>query len=480
MYFRNDFVNYTDDHKNSTSDDLANYYDTSDNNADSNDKHENSTLDDYKNDYAGSTLENVDIVEPETNASVHVSNECGDGGYGYDYNYDDYDYSGSGYHNNSNCSYGYGSYPLDYEYKTFSYEGFDFERPVYTFIWEILVIFTTIFNIVVIVVLLRKRMRNVIHMVLVAIAISDSMTGLVTLPTYIYTYSRYKSGDQNNRDAYILDKDWCNAFMISKFFLSKWFHNVSIWLTLFLCFQRFVSIQFPFKTQRLFTMRSTLKLVVGIFVLSPVLHIFHVIHRKADVKYGLCLWEFESEWSIVQLWVVLVLMYLIPCILLVVMTALMVYRLSTPLSKIMGSDGGKNSTMERRQKRNRRVSIIVSAIVIAFLIPEVPYGIFLLITLTKIHSGNNIMPLIVNRGFHAGYEMLLVLSFHANFWIYTVLNKRFRSELKKTWIALLNLVCIFEGKLIRKLTPRRRNLQTATTAQSTNHELKDLGASSST
>ena len=198
------------------------------------DNHENTTS-------GNEIVENVDHDETTT---VHQKPECDYGGYGYYYD-DDYDYSGSGYYHDNNCSYIGSLYGhLD---TIFLYEGFDFERPIYTFIWIILVIFTTLFNIVVIIVLLRKKMRNVIHMVLVAIAISDSMTRLVTLPTYIYTYSHYEPGGKNSRATYVLDKHWCNAFWLSKFFLSKWFHTVSIWLTIFLCTQRFVSV-FPQKT----------------------------------------------------------------------------------------------------------------------------------------------------------------------------------------------------------------------------------------
>ena len=194
---------------------------------------------------------------------------------------------------------------------------------VLKFIWEILVIFTTLFNIVVIMVLLR----NVTHMVLVAIAISVSMTVLVTLPTYIYTYSYYERGGENNRTTYVLDKHWCNAFMVSKFFLSKWFHNVWIWLTFFLGVQRFVSVLFPLALKRLFTMQDTFIFIVVIFVLSPVLHIYHAVHPKADVHYGLCHWTLHGDWVLVQLWATLLLMHLIPCILLVVLMSLMIYHL---------------------------------------------------------------------------------------------------------------------------------------------------------
>ena len=435
------------------------------------DNHENMTS-------GNETVENVDH---DKTVSVHQKPECDYGGYGYYYD-GDYDYSGGGHYHDNNCSYN-GSYlgDLDFEHKTFLYEGFDFERPIYKFIWEILVIFTTLFNVVVIIVLLRKKMRNVIHTVLIAIAISDSMTGLVTLPTYIYTYSHYEPGGKNSRATYVLDKHWCNAFMISKFFLSKWFHNVSIWLTLFLCAQRFVSVFSPFKTQRLFTMQNTLIFVVVIFVLSPVLHIYHVVHLKAYD--GLCQWTLHSDWVRVQLWATLLLMHLIPCILLVVLTSLVIHRLFTTLSNVTRGEGSNKSMVERRRDWNRRMSIIVSTIVIAFLIPEVPYAIFLLITLIQIHSGNKIMPLSVNRGFHAGYEILLVLSFHANFWIYTVLNKRFRSELKKTVVELKNMVYRIAGKPVRKVSVTSISFTGGKTTESymsgrTGVKLKYLGASS--
>ena len=173
----------------------------------------------------------------------------------------------------------------DYEYSEFIYEGFDFERPIYAYLWEILVICTTVFNVAVILVFMCKNMRSIVHTVLVAIAISDSLTGLVTLPTYIYVYSQYEPGDK--KDAYIIEKDWCNAFMISKFFLSKWFHTVSIWLTVFLAFHRFASVVLPLKAKIYFTPKNTGICIAALVIISPVLHIYHLLHSKTD-EHGMC------------------------------------------------------------------------------------------------------------------------------------------------------------------------------------------------
>ena len=333
----------------------------------------------------------------------------------------------------------------DSDYIMFIYEGFDFERPIYVYIWEILVVLTTIFNIIVIVVFMRRRMRNATHLVLVAIAISDSLTGLVTLPTYIFVYSHYEPGTQDTKDAYVVEKEWCNAFMISKFFLSKWFHTFSIWLTLFLGIQRFISVTLPLKAKIHFTKKKTVWYVTAIFILSPVLHIYHLVHPKAD-EHGMCQWALTDKWALVYLWATLLLMHLIPCIMLVLFTALMIRSLFSSTSRVMAVHGANRRSAERRNDWNRRLSIIVSTIVIVFLIPEIPYGIFELYTVLRKHYGKKIMNLHTNRAFHAVYEILLVFSFHANFWIYTVLNKGFRSELKKTCRHLLNTICTVFGK----------------------------------
>ena len=109
----------------------------------------------------------------------------------------------------------------------------------------------------------------------------------------------------------------------------------------------------------------------------------------------------------------------------------MIYRLFSSTAKITRKKSTSVSGLERRGALNRRLSIIICVIVVIFLIPEVSYGIFELYTVLRRHSGMKKMDLHTNRAFHAVYEILLVLSYHANFWVYTILNERFRSELKK-------------------------------------------------
>ena len=371
------------------------------------------------------------------------------------------DYGNSHYENTSyntdNESYpdyhDYGAYTYD----EFIYRSYPFERPVYLYIWEILVILLFLVNIVVISVLLRRKMRNATNMILSAIAVSDTLTGLVTLPTYIMVYSSYDTAhydddshhnDTNmtlsyydgqeypsNEDVYILSKNLCRAFMLSKYFLSKMFHTVSIFLTLFLGIQRYASVAFPFKSQRIFSVRNTIIFCLVIFVASPVLHIYHVSSEKAVD--GLCQWELGEDGcggDCIYLWILFLVRHFIPCFCLTIFTALFIKHLRSGTRNLQKMD--RNSTqITKRKEENRRISIIVTGIVVVFLIPEIPYGVFLLYSAIEktVSNGENFI-LEVNRSIHMGYELLLLLSFNANFYIYTFLNKKFRKCLKHTYL----------------------------------------------
>ncbi|XP_053379811.1 uncharacterized protein LOC128548574 [Mercenaria mercenaria] len=380
-------------------------------------------------------------------------------------------------------SYIYENYSYDYG-DEYMYPGYSFERPVYLYIWEILVIFVFLVNVIVISVLLRRKMRNATNMILAAIAISDSLTGLVTLPSYIMVYQRYDPlpdysdyvhenanlsadlnqtdyesfaysydyqggfgsnasdayqydyvGTQEPIDGYILTKSLCRGFMISKYFLSKSFHTVSIFLTLFLGIQRYVSVAFPFKSQSLFSELKTIIWCVVIFVLSPVLHSYHLGSEKASN--GLCQWELTEDGcggGCLYLWFAFFIRHLIPCVTLLIFTGLFIRQLRLGERNLRRMDSNA-SQLSRRVEENRRISVIVTAIVIVFLIPEIPYGIFLLYNAVEkaANNGKNI-DLETNRAIHMSYELLLVLSFHANFYIYTFLNRKFRKCLYRTFV----------------------------------------------
>ena len=348
---------------------------------------------------------------------------------------------------------------LQHEQDSFIYQGFQFERPIYLVIWEVLVIIAAIVNGIVIAVFSRKKMRSPTNIILTSIAVSDTLTGLVTLPTYIMVYLKYTSSESNQqpeyglgksdhstevegihmvhmrstrleygiRNGYVLNKDLCRWFMLTKFFLSKSLHSMSIFLTLFLAFQRYVSYAFPFSSKQLLTKCKTLIVCVVIVTFSPMLHVYHLFKEKADD--GMCMWSLDNcPGDCAFLWIIFIVRHFIPCSMLYVFSGLFVRELRrTGMSSAFGS----KIQAESRRNQDRRVTVIVILIVLVFLIPEIPYSVFLLVSVINEHMHVR-SDLGIYRALHASYELGLVVSFNANFFIYTCLNCRFRQCLCQT------------------------------------------------
>ncbi|XP_045161311.2 uncharacterized protein LOC123526285 [Mercenaria mercenaria] len=427
-------------------------------------------------------------------------------------------------------------HPFDYG-DNYIYAAYTFEKPFYLYVWEFLVILTFLVNLVVISVLLRRKVRNATNIVLAAIAISDSLTGLVTLPSYIMVYlkyvppygdydystsytsseqsttSQYESGgytsyyfydddydystnytssEQSSTTQYEsggntsyffyndtqtpepvgaceLTKDLCNGYMISKYFLSKSFHSMSIFLTLFLAIQRYISIRYPYRSQLLLNLPKTIICCVAVVLISPLLHVYHLLGERAFD--GKCQWELTEkgcEGGCVYLFITFFIRHLIPCVVLVILTTLFILQLRSGERNLCRMDSSK-SQISRRKEENRRISIIVTAVVLVFLIPEIPYGILLLYNaIDKATNQGQGMNLETNRALHLVYELLLVLSFHANFYVYTFFNRRFRKTLFRTY---LNPVRRFLGD-----TDRLSVSTTSSVSRRTSNRKTDTGS----
>ena len=110
-----------------------------------------------------------------------------------------------------------------------------FSKALYGYIAPFFVAATIVTNILVCLVLVRPGMRTATNAVLVAVAFSDSMTGLAPLPCYIYFYTL---GGQNDYVPY----RWCFWYFCLIDYLPTVFHTASVWLTVLLAAQRYVCV----------------------------------------------------------------------------------------------------------------------------------------------------------------------------------------------------------------------------------------------
>lgn len=344
------------------------------------------------------------------------------------------------------------------------YETYPFEQVLYMYIWTFLVTVTSLTNVVILCVLLRKRMRNPINCIFVALALSDSLTGLVTLPSYITVFQVYQRTDENSQDFCAITKDQCKFFMLSKFFLSKLFHTISIFLTVLLGCQRFVSVAIPFRSKAILTTRNTAIICIGIFVMSPLLHVYQITEKNSEN--GICRWSVEEDCrgnQCIYVWIIFVVRHLIPCTIVTTVTVLFIMELKKGEIQFKRT-GSSRSQMSIRKTQNNRITRLVIAIATVFLIPEIPYGLFLFARSIRTEMGKPVIDMRINRIVHAVYEISLVLTFQAHFYIYIILSHKFHSELKG---IVIHFIQVLSGKHLLRRPPQVSSRSRGRTLNST-------------
>jgi len=101
------------------------------------------------------------------------------------------------------------------------------------YISPILILFTLVTNSFVCAVLLRPGMRTPTNVLLVAMAVSDTLTGLSPLPSYLYFYTF------GHHDEWVPYR-WCYVYSCLIEHLPTIFHTASVWLTVSLGVHRSV------------------------------------------------------------------------------------------------------------------------------------------------------------------------------------------------------------------------------------------------
>ncbi|XP_060565305.1 sex peptide receptor-like [Ruditapes philippinarum] len=312
-------------------------------------------------------------------------------------------------------------YYYNYNYDEYYFEIFDFEVYALGYVQPILIILTALTNVFVAGYFLNQKNRGkATNLLFVSIAVSDTLTGMTLLPNSFHVYA---NGN------FILTKDWCNAYMILRLYVSPVFHTVSVWQTVLLCIQRYMCVCHPFVSGRICTFWKTFISIIVMYCGAIVLHSYHLVDNK--IVHIQCGWDTEipCEESCVFLWFCVALEHLLPCFLLVGLTTVTIKELRKA-QKRMSMMSCKKSVS--RASRDKIITYTAVLIVIFFLIPELPYGIYKLVFVIYMHLNKNyeITPE-ENHIIICVYELVLNTSFSANFWIYCFMMRDFRYRIFK-------------------------------------------------
>ncbi|KHN70842.1 FMRFamide receptor [Toxocara canis] len=133
--------------------------------------------------------------------------------------------------------------------------------PLYGYVMPVIVNITLATNSFIVIVLSKKELRTPTNYVLLAMALSELLTGLSCVPwlLYYYTFQGFETDHENGLPAF-----WCMMFPYMAFILPSIFHTAAIWLTVYLAVQRYIYICVPKLVRGYCTIRRSKQVIVMI------------------------------------------------------------------------------------------------------------------------------------------------------------------------------------------------------------------------
>jgi len=308
----------------------------------------------------------------------------------------------------------------------------------------ILVGVTLLTNVCVCLVLVRPNMRSATNTLLVAMAVSDTLTGICPLPAYF----RFFSGGDGAHLEWV-PYHWCAAFYFLTDHLPTIFHTASVWLTVALAAQRYVYVCHAIDARRWCTIENSLRAVAVIYVVA----VLYQLCRFVEMRYTPvelpsridqtgnttvvgCIGEF---WPILlpyvdayfntYYWFRVIAVHLVPCSALVALNAALVMAMRRAQARHRQLVAQNRKSESRRLAESNLTTMMLVAVVGVFLVVEFPLAVIFIIviventwTLTIIEPDRMATAsLFVN--------LFILLSYPLNFFIYCGMSRQFRGTL---------------------------------------------------
>jgi len=175
--------------------------------------------------------------------------------------------------------YGHEEYPFTHNcvipYTLLDHSWTPYHQTVYGFIHPVVVTATMITNCLVCAVLLRPSMRSPTSTLLVAMAFSDTLTGLLPTPCFIVFYGFGLYADW-------VPFNWCLPYLYFTEHLPTVFHTASVWLTVALAAQRYVHVCHTGVGKRVCTVPNMLRVIGVVYALALVIHLPRLLETRID------------------------------------------------------------------------------------------------------------------------------------------------------------------------------------------------------
>ena len=317
--------------------------------------------------------------------------------------------------------------------------------PVNGYIAPLLVVFTIITNTLVCIVLLKRHMRNPTNSMLVAMALSDMLTGVFPVPCFIYFFTL------GHHKEYV-PANWCFMYNVLSDFVPTIFHTASIWLTVGLAVQRYIYVCHSLKAKRWCTIPNVMKGVFIVYLVAIVTqlgrfieteHISGEIPSRLDPSKNVtgCIIRFipfvenhTNAYFNVYYWFRIIFVNMVPCLSLVIMNSMLMETMHTAQKRRKMLLKQHRNTEGRKLKESNLTTLMLVAVVGLFLVVELPSGVLFIIMVVQNTFGINIISQDKMSITTLIFNLFILLSYPLNFFIYCGMSRQFRETFKRLFI----------------------------------------------
>ena len=318
-----------------------------------------------------------------------------------------------------------------------------YRKIIFGYALPVVIIVTTLVNVLVFSVLIKPSMRSSINVLLAAIAVSDTLTGLTALPYYLYFYTR----DSSHR---YIPYAWCYIQKLTSGIFPTIFHTISVWLTVTLAVQRYIYLCHSLKAKRLCTVRRMTHTVLIVSMMAFLLHGVRLFDSRF-VKVTLDIdgesgsidtcaeiqlpWvdNYQNLYYPIYYWSRVVLIHVLPSIGLVVLNIVLVYVMRATNRKRRLLILQNRHSEWRRIRETNITTFMLTIVVSAFLLVETPLGVLTLLATFKSQYGINVLnDSDLMDMLTVAFNFVMLLSYPLNFFLYVSMSKKFRTEMRKT------------------------------------------------
>ena len=314
---------------------------------------------------------------------------------------------------------------------------------VYGYFTPIVVLLSLITNVPVCLVLMKKHMRSATNVLLLAIAISDILTGIWPVPCFLhfYTFGNYKEW---------VPFAWCQIYHVFTDFLPTTFHTASTWLTVALAVQRYICIFHSAKATRICTVPLTFKTVLCINIVA----FLSQLSRFLDTEYipvevpsvnhpATMMWACETKFKPftkayayiyfpIYWWFRVIFINLWPCTCLVILNSLLIHKMKKARKKRI--------QLFRRESKSQSVdtnhtTTMLVIVVGVFLLVNIPLAVYTMMMIIQNHFAIQLLSQGTMNVASVIFNFAILLSNPFNFFTYCAMSSQFRSTFKGLFSA---------------------------------------------